>query len=133
MGPNCYNVPLLGPFKAIYPDGDVVVNLNTYSALPSNIMREDARGLNIELLVILLGCIDQLQPLDRRIFGFLKTHARRMSRKHSHETHDEKELHDVKVARLFDGWDVTVSVFRKMQFILGGMSTKPILGVKKEP
>jgi hypothetical protein len=91
--------------RTIYPDGNLVVMLDTYSAHRSEIVKEYARGLNIRLLFIPPGCTDRMQPLDRRIFGILKAHARRMWRKHYHETNGEKELRDMMVVRLLEAWD----------------------------
>jgi hypothetical protein len=43
-------------------------------------VREVASSLNIELHYIPAGATDSLQPLDRLIFGVLKSHARRLFR-----------------------------------------------------
>jgi transposase len=88
--------------RTIYPDGVLVVMLDSYSAHRSEIVKEYARGLKIKLLFIPPRCTDRLQPLERRIFGILKTHARRMWRKHYHETNSEKELREMMTARLLE-------------------------------
>jgi hypothetical protein len=44
-----------------------------------------ARSLNITLPFIPPGWIDQLHPLDQRVFGVLKAYARELWRKRYHD------------------------------------------------
>jgi hypothetical protein len=56
-----------------FPDGRLVVLLETYSAHRTNLVREAAEQCGIELMFIPPGCAERLQPLDLRGFGVLKS------------------------------------------------------------
>jgi hypothetical protein len=66
--------------------------LDTYSAHRSAEVREMARLWGIDLVFIPPGCTDQLQPLDRRVFGVLKAYARQIWRTRYHGTGAQKVI-----------------------------------------
>jgi hypothetical protein len=68
------------------PDGPLVVILDAYAAHRSREVREVARLWEIQLVFIPPVCTDKLQPLDRRVFGVLKSYARQLWRKQYHES-----------------------------------------------
>jgi hypothetical protein len=72
------------------PDGGLVVILDTYSAHRTDAVKSTAAQLGIRLEFIPPGCTDLLEPLDRRIFGVLKSDGRQHWREHSTQTGGRK-------------------------------------------
>jgi hypothetical protein len=91
--------------NVLFPEGPVVVILDAYAAHRTEATRETARGLGIELVFIPPGATDRLQPLDRRIFGVLKAHARRSWRSYYHATEGGKMTRPMIARALQDAWD----------------------------
>jgi transposase len=60
----------------LYREGPLIVILDVYAAHYSPEVREIARLWEIQLVFIPPGYTDKLQPLDRCIFGILKSYAR---------------------------------------------------------
>jgi hypothetical protein len=57
------------------------------------------------------GCTDQLQPLDRRVFGVLKAYARQMWRTRYHATNGQKVTKPMVAERLSEAWNrITTSI-----------------------
>jgi hypothetical protein len=52
--------------------------LDVYSAYRTNAVRETAASLGITLHFISPSLTDEFQPLDRTVFGALKSHAKRL-------------------------------------------------------
>jgi hypothetical protein len=67
--------------KELYREGPLIVILDAYAAHRSREVREIAETWEIQLVFIPPGCTNRLQPLDRRVFGVLKSHARQLWRK----------------------------------------------------
>jgi hypothetical protein len=89
----------------LYPTGPLVLLLDTYSAHRAAATKEAAMQLGIELVFIPPGCTDRLQPLDRRIFGVLKAHAREIWRTHYHMTHGAKTTRSMMARNLLIAWE----------------------------
>ena len=89
----------------LYPTGPLVVLLDTYAAHRSAATKEAAARLEIELVFIPPGCTDQLQPLDRRVFGVLKAHAREIWRAHYHQTQGAKTTRSMMAENLLISWE----------------------------
>jgi hypothetical protein len=51
-----------------------------FSAHRTAVTKATAEALGIQFVLIPPGCTDILQPLNRRIFGVLKAHARQLWR-----------------------------------------------------
>jgi hypothetical protein len=69
------------------------------------VITKSAEIWRTELVFILLGRTDVLQPLDRRMFGILKAYARHLLRKHYHKTHEEKTTRSMLADNLLVAWD----------------------------
>jgi hypothetical protein len=64
----------------LYGEGPILLLLDTYSAHRCEVTRTIAELWKIDLLFIPPGCTNLVQPLDRRVFGVLKAHARQLWR-----------------------------------------------------
>jgi hypothetical protein len=89
----------------LYPTGPLVILLDTYAAHRAAVTREAAARLQIELVFIPPGCTDRLQPLDRRIFGVLKAHAREIWRAYYHKTQGAKTTRSMMAENLLVSWE----------------------------
>lgn len=70
--------------RGVYDDADPVwLVLDCYSVHRQEGMKRLAADLGIHLLFIPPGLTDEMQPLDRFVFGAMKAHARRMYRNHA--------------------------------------------------
>jgi hypothetical protein len=70
--------------RSIYDDAAPIwLVLDCYSVHRQEAMKEYAAELAIHLLFIPPGLTDELQPLDRFVFGAMKAHRRRMYRRHA--------------------------------------------------
>jgi hypothetical protein len=90
--------------RELFPEGPLVVILDTYSAHRSREVREVAQLWEIELLFIPPGCTDKLQPLDCRVFGVLKAYARKLWREQYHASHGGKTTRPMMAANLCVAW-----------------------------
>jgi len=70
------NIPLLDHTELQDPRNKIYLFADAYPVHHSDASKAHAAQLNIELVKIPGGTTDQFQPLDCRIFGQLKTHAR---------------------------------------------------------
>jgi hypothetical protein len=65
--------------RALYDDGDPIwVVLDCYSVHRADVMRSHAEELGIHLVFIPPGMTDEFQPLDRFVFGAMKSTCRRL-------------------------------------------------------
>jgi hypothetical protein len=106
----CTNSEVMCTYLALlrmraYPDGRLVVMLDTYSAHRAQVVREAAERHGIELLFIPPGCTDRLQPLDRKIFGVLKGYARQLWRQQYHALHGGKTTRARMASNLIEAWN----------------------------
>jgi hypothetical protein len=63
----------------MHDDGDPLwLVLDCYSAHGRLAMKEYAEELGTHLLLIYVGLTDEMQRLDRPVFGVMKAHGRRM-------------------------------------------------------
>jgi hypothetical protein len=89
----------------LFPDDrPVAVILDTYAAHRCQEVRTAASNLNIELIFIPPGCTDLLQPLDRRVFGVLKSKARRRWRSRYHSRVGGRATHAELIDDLLSSW-----------------------------
>jgi hypothetical protein len=58
----------------------------------------------IQLVFIPPGCTDKLQPLDRRVFGVLKSYARQLWRQQYHASGGAKITRPMVAANLCEAW-----------------------------
>jgi hypothetical protein len=91
--------------RRLFPDGPVLLILDTYAAHRAEIVREIARLWGIDLVFIPPGCTDSLQPLDRRVFGALKGYARQQWRMRYHRTHGAKVKRPEIARGLQEAWE----------------------------
>jgi hypothetical protein len=70
----------------------------------SSEVQPTARVWEIQLVFIPPGCIDRLQPLDRRVFGVLKSYLRYLSRKQYHASGGAKTTRAMRAANLSQAW-----------------------------
>jgi hypothetical protein len=111
--------------QEVFPDGPILLILDTYAAHRSASVRAIAETLHIDLIFIPPGCTDRLQPLDRKVFGILKAHARQIWRKHYHLTHGEKVTRAMIAERLVEAWkripsDITQSAWEIFDSVWAG-------------
>ena len=59
--------------------------IDTYASHRTDKVKEKAAELGIELIFIPPGSTDELQPLDRKVFGVLKAYAKQLWREHYHK------------------------------------------------
>jgi hypothetical protein len=91
--------------QKLFPDADpVLVILDTYAAHRSAEVREVAALWGIDLVFIPPGCTDRLQPLDRKVFGVLKSYARQQWPRHYHATFGQKIKRSEIAQNLVHAW-----------------------------
>jgi hypothetical protein len=88
-----------------FPEGPIVLILDTYSAHRSAAVKAVAEQLGIELIFIPPGCTDRLQPLDRKVFGVLKSYSRQIWRKRYHLNPGEKVTRPKIAEGLVEAWN----------------------------
>jgi hypothetical protein len=91
--------------QKLFPDGPLLVILDTYAAHRSADVRSVAALYGIELVFIPPGCTDRLQPLDRKVFGALKSFARQQWRRRYHKTFGAKVKRPEIARGLVEAWD----------------------------
>ena len=93
--------------RAEIPTGDrIFLICDVHSSHRTQPVKALAAALNIELLYIPPGATDQLQPLDRTVFGVLKSEARRLFRiRTSHDPEIKRSKRDA-VAEMITAWQM---------------------------
>jgi hypothetical protein len=90
--------------RELFPSGPLILILDSYSAHRSANVRAVAQLWEITLVFVPPGCTDKLQPLDRRVFGVLKSHARHLWRQQYHASGGAKTTRAVMAANLCKAW-----------------------------
>jgi hypothetical protein len=90
--------------QELYREGPLIVILDAYAAHRSPEVREIAGVWEIQLVFIPPGCTDKLQPLDRRVFGVLKSYARRLWRKQYRESGCAKTTRSMMAGNPCEAW-----------------------------
>jgi hypothetical protein len=90
--------------QELYRAGPLIVILDAYAAHRSREVQEIARVWEIQLVFIPPGRTDKLQPLDRRVFGVLKSHARQLWRKQYKASGGAKTTRSMMAANLCEAW-----------------------------
>lgn len=90
--------------RDLFPEGPLILILDTYSAHRAQVVREVAHLWEIQLVFIPPGCTDTLQPLDRRVFGVLKAYARQLWRQQYHASHAQKTTREQMAINLCEAW-----------------------------
>ena len=89
-----------------FPDDEPVwLVLDCYSAHRNEASRTLAASLKIELIFIPAGFTDELQPLDRCVFGVLKSYLRRLWRERFAQDPEAKFTKAVAVELLIPAWE----------------------------
>jgi hypothetical protein len=96
------------------PNGEKIFLICGVHALHrTDTVKQLAVALNINLLYIPPGATDRLQPLDRMVFGALKSEARRLFRRNAASNPELKRRKQDAVRDLIDAWselnDTTLS------------------------
>jgi hypothetical protein len=91
--------------REIFPNGPLILLLDTYAAHRCQVVRDVAELWGIDLVFIPPGCTDLLQPLDRRVFGVMKAFARQNWRREYHRTHGDQVTRPMIARSLLDAWD----------------------------
>jgi hypothetical protein len=101
--------------RSLYGDTERIhLILDAYSVHRSESSRAVAEELGIELHFIPPGWTDQLQPLDRYVFGALKSVCRRLFHRHCHVHIDGKTGKPDAIRFLIEAWEsLAVGVFEK--------------------
>jgi hypothetical protein len=90
--------------QELYRAGPLIVVLDAYPAHRSREVREITRLWEIQLVFIPPDCTDKLQPLDRRVFGILKSPARQLWRKQYKASGGAKTTRSMMAADLCEAW-----------------------------
>jgi hypothetical protein len=90
--------------RDIHPTDPICVIMDTYSAHRNDLVKARATELGIRLEFIPPGCTDLLQPLDRRVFGVLKSSGRQQWLEH-YGTEGRKTSRPEMAASLLRAWD----------------------------
>ena len=88
-----------------FNEEEVHLLLDVYSAHRTDTVKEIANALNIHLYFIPPGCTDLLQPLDRKVFGALKSTARRLFRERYNGITSPKVSSVDAVQNLIKAWE----------------------------
>ena len=84
---------------------EIHVILDVYAAHRTEAVKEAAETLNIKLYFIPPGCTDLVQPLDVKVFGALKSTARRLFRERYSGTRAPKVTSKDAVQNLIKAWE----------------------------
>ena len=79
--------------------------VDLYKAHHTQQILEYANQLNIDLIFIPAGLTDELQPLDRLVFGSLKATARRLFKKAYNENPNKKFDKEAAIQHLLAAWE----------------------------
>jgi hypothetical protein len=101
--------------RSIYPDGKPLhLILDSYSVHRAAATKTVARRLGIQLHFIPAGWTDTLQPLDRYIFGALKSMCRRLFHRHLQHDDDGRITKPDAIQFLIEAWNtLSTSIVRK--------------------
>jgi hypothetical protein len=101
--------------RSLYPDQQPIhLVLDMYSVHRAEKSRVVARELGIELHFIPPGWTDELQPLDRYVFGALKSVCRRLFHRHHLLSDDGRTRKSDAICFLIEAWEsLGVDVVRK--------------------
>jgi hypothetical protein len=110
----------------LYPTGPLIVLLDTFAAHRAMITKAVAEEWGIDLISIPPGCIDALQPLNRRVFGILKAYALQLWRIYDQETHGEKATCSMTANNLLVGSDHQGVHRWRLEYILNRMRRRCI-------
>jgi hypothetical protein len=88
----------------LYREGPLIIMLDAYAAHRSREVWEIAEPSGIQLVFIPPGCTDELQPLDRRVFRGLESHARQLRRQQYPESGGAKTSRPMMAANLCEAW-----------------------------
>jgi hypothetical protein len=100
--------------QELYREGPLIVILDAYAAHRSPEVPEIARMWEIELGFIPSGCTDKLQPLNRHIFGVLKSCARQLWRKQYHTSGGAKTARPMMAGNVCEAWGrITVGLVQQ--------------------
>jgi hypothetical protein len=88
------------------PNGDRIFLISDgHASHRTEDVKKLATELNIQLLSIPPGATDKLQPLDRMVFGALKSEARRLFRQHASRNPELKRRKRDAVHDMIEAWD----------------------------
>jgi hypothetical protein len=92
--------------RAQMPNGDhIFLVCDVHASHRIQDVKELAAELNIELLDIPPGATDTLQPLDRKVFGVLKSETRRLFRQHASGNPELKRRKSDAVQDVLEAWN----------------------------
>lgn len=77
--------------RELFSDEPLDLILDVHSSHRTDAVKRLAENLAIRLHYVPPGATDELQPLDRRVFGALKATARRLFRERSSQTRNKRE------------------------------------------
>ena len=77
--------------RETFGDQPLHLLLDMHSSHRTEIVKELAKNLDVSLHFIPPGATDELQPLDRRVFGVLKATARRLFRERPTESRNKRQ------------------------------------------
>jgi hypothetical protein len=84
--------------------GPIALVLDCYAAHRNDTVKVFARNLGIDLYFIPPGMTDEFQPLDRSVFGVVKSHAKRLFRGRYHDDPYAKRDKKIAVQDLIWSW-----------------------------
>jgi hypothetical protein len=93
-------------------DRTIYLLLDMHSSHRTQAVKDLAASLNIDLHFVPVGLTDALQPLDRAIFGALKSHARHLFRCQVcnnpwlRRARRDRRLEMISTETLADGWEI---------------------------
>ena len=79
--------------------------LDVYKAHRTDMVKQKAQQLGIELVFIPPGCTDQCQPLDISVFAVLKAHAKALRREYYHANLGRKVEWTLLMDHLLESWE----------------------------
>jgi hypothetical protein len=91
--------------EGISPEGPIILFLDCYSAPHCPLVRTAVQRWGIDRVFIQPGCTDFLQPLDRRVFGVLKSYARQLWRSPYHRSDSGKTTRAMMAKNLLEAWE----------------------------
>jgi hypothetical protein len=92
--------------RSVYDDGDPIwVILDCYSVHRQRGTKDYAASIGIQLLFIPPGMTDEFQPLDRYVFGVMKSNCRRSYRRFCQENPEAVMNQQIAAAFLIRAWE----------------------------
>lgn len=89
----------------LYANEEVHLILDVYTAHRTELVKETAKNNNIKLYFIPPGCTDLVQPLDVKVFGALKSTARKLFRERYHGVNAPRVTSKDAVQNLIRAWE----------------------------